>query len=155
MYYEWEDGLVQCKDSWKEVERNSGKTGIGVWWMFANTAWQRHVIAPYEEGCREEADQKIRVSYGKAKETHKYNNSLLNFSLDEEAKALESRITEYKASQVAKIILAEDAAQFEEKYQDMLQGLQELGIGALDSKKNEAYQKNCREQGSRIQKVNY
>ncbi len=154
MYYEWEDGLVRRKDSWKEVERNSGKTGIGAWWMFANTAWERHVIAPYEEGSREEADQKIRVTYGKAKETHKYNNSLLNFSLDEDAKALESRITEYKASQVAKIILAEDAAQFEEKYQDMLQGLQELGIGELDSKKNEAYQKNCQEQGSRIQKVN-
>ncbi len=154
VYYEWEDGLVRLKDAWKEAEINSGKTGVGAWWMFANTAWERHMLAPYLKGSREEADMQIRVAYGKAKETRRYDNSLLNLSLDEGMKVLESKIAEYKASQVAKIILAKDDRQFERKFQAMLQGLEELGIQELDSRKNEAYQENCRKRGSRIRKVN-
>ncbi len=154
VYYEWEDGLVRLKDSWKEAERNSGKTGVGAWWMFANSAWERHVRAPYEKGSRDEADTQIRTAYGKAKETRIYDNSLLNFSLDEEMKGLESQIAEYKKSQVAKIILAADDAQFEKEYQNMLEELGEMGIQELDRKKDEAYQKNCQEYQSRIPKVN-
>lgn len=154
VYYEWENGLVKLKDSWKEAESNSGKTGVGAWWMFANTAWERHVLAPYEKGSQEEADSQIRTAYGKAKETRKYDNSLLNFSLDEELKDLESQVAGYKKSQVAKIILAGDDAQFEKEYQNMLETLEEMGIHELDSKKDEAYQKNCQEYQSRIQKVN-
>ena len=122
--------------------------------MFANSAWERHVRAPYEKGSRDEADTQIRTAYGKAKETRIYDNSLLNFSLDEEMKGLESQIAEYKKSQVAKIILAADDAQFEKEYQNMLEELGEMGIQELDRKKDEAYQKNCQEYQSRIPKVN-
>lgn len=154
VYYEWEEGLVRPKEAWKEAQRNGGKTGIGAWWMFANTAWERHMLAPYEEGSLEDADQRIRVTYGKAKETRRYDSSLLNFSLEEDMKVLESQIGEYKSSQVAKVVLAGDNKQFEQEYQAMLQGLEQLGIKELDRKKDAKYQENCRKRGQKIQKVN-
>lgn len=154
VHYEMENGLVKLTDEGKEAKRDCATSGVDIWWMFQNTAWERSVLAPYEAGSIEEADTQIRVAYGKAKETRQYNSSLLSMSLGEGDQDLEGELWDYKKKQFLKVILAEDDAQFEQEYQVMMDKLEELGIRKLDAQKNIQYQRNCKEQKDRILKVN-
>lgn len=122
--------------------------------MFHNTAWERSILAPYEEGSEEEAETLIKVTYGKAKETRQYNSSLLAMSLGKRGENLEAELQDYKKKQILKVILAENNVQFEQEYQIMMDRLNEMGICELDTQKNIQYQENCREQDDRILKVN-
>lgn len=154
VHYEMQDGLVRLTEEGKQAKRDYGNTGVSAWWMFHNTAWERSVLAPYEEGSEEEAETLIKVTYGKAEETRQYNSSLLAMSLGEGGESLEAELEDYKKKQVLKIILAESDVKFEQEYQVMKDGLKEMGICALDEEKNIQYQKNCSEQNDRIPKVN-
>lgn len=154
VHYEMEDGLVKLTETGKQAKRDYGNTGVDAWWMFHNTAWERSVIAPYEAGSIEEAETQIRVAYGKAEESRKYNSSLLQMSLGEGKQGLEEEVQKYKEKQLPKVILAEDNEQFEQQYQILMDGLEACGICELDAEKNIQYQKNCREQKDRIAKVN-
>lgn len=154
VHYREEGGLVEITAAGKEARRDSGNSGVNAWWMFANTAWERSVLAPFESGSMEEADLQIRVAYGKAEETRCFNQSLLEFPLDLESQELEAEIEAYKKEQVAKIILAEDDAGFEAEYLAMLAHLEELGIHKLDRRRDASYRQNCKEQGARLQKIN-
>lgn len=154
VHYEMEDGLVKMTEEGKRAKRDYGNTGVDAWWMFHNTAWERSVLAPYEEGSTEAADTQLRVAYGKAKESRKYNKSLLQMSLGEGDQGLEAEVQSYKEKQLPKVILAEDDERFEQEYQILMDGLKSCGIEELDAEKNKQYQKNCQEQEDRIAKVN-
>lgn len=154
VHYVLENGLVKLTEEGEQAKKNYGNKGVAAWWMFHNTAWERSVLAPYEEGSNEEADVKIKVAFGKAKETRQYNSSLLSVSLGEEGQKLESELQDYKKKQMLKVLLAESDAQFEQEYQTLMDELEEMGIEELDAQKNVQYQKNCREQKERIEKVN-
>lgn len=153
-HYKLDDGLVKLTEEGKEARRDYGNSGVAVWWMFHNTAWQRSILAPYEEGSEEEAETQIKVAYGKAKRTKQYDSSLLHMSLDEEAQNLDTALKECEKRQILKVILAKNNEQFEKEYQIMMDKLAELGIYSLDEKKNEQYQKNCQRAYHKIQKVN-
>lgn len=154
VHYVLENGLVKITEEGQEARRDYSNSGVNSWWMFHNTAWERSVLAPFDEGSEEEADAQIRVAYGKAKETRQYNNSLLSMPLGEGDQDLEGELWDYKKKQYLKVILAENDDQFEQEYQVMIDQLEELGIHELDAQKNIQYQRNCREQKDRILKVN-
>lgn len=154
IHYELENGLVKLTEEGKQAKRDYGNTGVSAWWMFHNTAWERSMLAPYEEGSEEEAETLIKVTYGKAEETRQYNSSLLSMSLGEGGENLEGELWDYKKKQILKVLLAENDEQFEQEYQILMDRLKEMGICELDAEKNIQYQKNCREQNDRILKVN-
>lgn len=154
VHFELQDHLVKLTEEGKRAKRDYGNTGVGAWWMFHNTAWERSILAPYEEGSEEEAETLIKVTYGKAKETRQYNSSLLAMSLGKRGENLEAELQDYKKKQILKVILAENNVQFEQEYQIMMDRLNEMGICELDIQKNIQYQENCREQDDRIPKVN-
>ena len=66
-----------------EQDRNAySQSGLGAWWMFANTAWSRSVLPPIEKGSVDEADQRIRTAYGSNSRTVLFDLSLLNAPVD-------------------------------------------------------------------------
>lgn len=154
VHYVIEDGLVKPTPEGKEAERDYGNSGVAVWWMFHNTAWKRSVLAPFEEGSADDADAKLRTAYGKAEEARQYNSSLLSFSFGELEQDLEGQLLAYKKNQILRVLLAENDTKFEQEYRTMMDKLEEMGICDLDEEKNVQYQKNCKEQKERIQKVN-
>ena len=143
-----------------EQDRNAySQSGLGAWWMFANTAWSRSVLPPIEKGSVDEADQRIRTAYGSNRRTVIFDLSLLNAPVDSreedsEQESGEPQINAWKKSQVLKMILADTDEAFEEEFQTFCSTLKELGIETLEKKKDENYKKNCQEYGEVIRKVN-
>ena len=152
-YYIGEDGLYYRTD--KNAAKYYENTGINVWWMFVNTAWERSVAAQEND----EAAIKIMTAYGKDSATVMYDNSLLIMpgeltAEDKEEAKIEEEIQEWKSDQVIQVVLAEDKESFEQEYDKFIKGLYDIGIEKLMQYKNKGYQQNCLEYGEHIEKIN-
>lgn len=148
-----ENGIIYRTEKRKDAEANYSQTGIGAWWLFENFAWRRSVSPADEEYGN------IQLAYGMNPKTVRYNLSLLMFPADlipadsKEGK-IEQDIKNWKEKQILVTVLAETDEQFEIEYEKLINGLLERGIEEIDRIKNEAYQKNCEEYHSSIEKVN-
>lgn len=151
-YYVGEDGCY-CQT---EPENSTEPQELGIWWMFFNSAWSRSVQEISEDTARR---YEIETAYGMNSATVTYDSSLLLLPADliptESAEGrIEKSVAEWKDSQIVKVVLAESDRNFEREYEILIQGLLERGITRLDERRNDGYQANCQEYGSRIQKVN-
>ena len=154
-----EDGLIELTEEGLNARVNYTQSGVAAWWMFANTAWDRSVLAPFEEGSVDEASYEITTAYALDEDTHIYDSALVS-NLSETLlpgsiyEKMEENVEEWKRTQFPRVILAENDRLFEQEYQNLLSGLAERQIYELDSKKNDSYQKNCSEYGKKIEKMN-
>ncbi|MCR2021641.1 hypothetical protein NSB04_18250, partial [Blautia pseudococcoides] len=101
----------------------------------------------------------IFTAYGGHGSTVSYDESLLPLTAEDippesEEGILDARIKEYEKEQIPRIILAESREEAESRYTEMTETLKKIGIESLDAYKNEIYQKNCREYGVSIEKIN-
>lgn len=153
------NGLVVETEEGLEKKRNYSTSGIFAWWVFANNAWERSIMAPVLKGSTKEEGMEIEMAYAKDPRVVICDGSLLQLNMDvlesnpgyEELKA---KIDACKNERIARVILSETTEEFERNYEDMLTALQESGIEELNHIKNEQYQKNCKEYNARIEKVN-
>lgn len=151
-YYVGEDGCYHRMQGKASEEPE----GLGIWWMFCNSAWARSVQEISEVALRR---YEIETAYGMHPATVTYDSSLLLLPSDliptESAEGrIEKVVAEWKDSQIVKVVLAESEKDFEREYGILIQGLYERGIARLDERRDDGYQENCREYGSRIRKVN-
>lgn len=127
--------------------------------MFDNFSWERSVLPEPEKGSSTEAEKEIFTAYGSHERTAGYDESLLPLTAEDippesEEGILDAKIREYEKEQIPRIVLAESREEAEARYTEMTETLNRMGIDSLDAYKNEIYQKNCREYGKSIEKIN-
>lgn len=152
-----EDGTYLRTAEWQHAQKDYQQTGLGAWWMFSNSAWERSTL-PAPDDAQMHTDS-LYTAFGSNEHTHTYDSSLLIMPTDlipieSEEGRIQQAVDQWKQEQIMQIIFAEDDLTFEQRYSRFVQGLYDLGIEQLDAKLNEGYQANCREYGSYIPKVN-
>lgn len=153
------DGLVKRSEEGIEDSAAYSQTGQGAWWMFTNVSWEQSVLLEPEKGGRLDAEKDIYIAFSKDENTVIYDASLLTIpreimSSENEFDGIQTDINEYKKRQLSLLILAQSEQEFEERYQEFIETLKQLGIEKLDELKDEAYRKNCIKYGKQIDKVN-
>ena len=158
-YIRNEDGLIVRTMKGQGKARNYEETGMGIWWMFTNWAWERSVEQEPEEGSSEALELEAYMSYGKNEHTAIYENyGMYNIheSIPQEGAPgkIQANIDAWKQSQIPRILLAKSEDAFEKEYETFMQKLEDLDIHALDEEKNKIYLESCREYGIIPQKIN-
>lgn len=154
-----EKGRIRLTEAGNAARAEYADGGIEAWWMFVNTAWERSVLAPYEDGSTAEAEAELQTAYAKDERTVIYNRSLTDNLLRSLPEGnmyedMEKELEQWKKTQLSKVILASDDDRFEQEYQILLDGLAERNIQSLDAVKDMLYRERCREYGETIEKIN-
>lgn len=152
-YITTDGGLKKRTEAGRQKMADYSQTGIGTWWMFMNTAWERSIYAEPDEGSEEWAEQKIHTAFGRSSHTKCYDIALLPLETQSiplertDIRALDIRIKAYKNRQILRIILAESRQEAASLYQEMVSSLDSMGLRRLDNFKNQLYLENCRKYG--------
>lgn len=158
-YHLDDQGYVVQTEKGEKASLDYGQTGQGAWWMFDNFSWERSVLPEPKKGSSAAAEKEIFTAYGSHERTAGYDESLLPLTAEDippesEEGILDAKIREYQKEQIPRIILAESREEAEARYTEMTETLNRMGIDSVDAYKNEIYQKNCREYGKSIEKIN-
>lgn len=136
-------------------------TGVSAFWPFHNTtfSYSMQQAPTAETDLQAVTANNVNSAYGKAKDTVIYNSAALElpadlFPADSEFANDELQIKTYKEAQIAKIIMSNDAAEFNKNYEDMITQLKKLGIEALDQERNNYIQEKSKQYGVVIKGVN-
>lgn len=154
-----EEGLVEVTEQGEKRIKYYSKTGIGAWWNFANVSWHDHVTPPPDEDTSEYAIMQLQTALGRNENTAAYDLSLITvpdsyIDLDVKLRNVKSRLSDFVDEKLKKIVLAETDEAFELEYQELIDGVKELGIEELDQKKNQYVQESYEKYGTRLEKVN-
>lgn len=158
-YHLDDQGHVVQTEKGEKASLDYGQTGQGSWWMFDNFSWERSVLPEPKKGSSAAAEKEIFTAYGSHERTAGYDESLLPLTAEDIPPEsgegiLDAQIREYQKEQIPRIILAESREEAEARYTEMTETLNRMGIDSVDAYKNEIYQKNCREYGKSIEKIN-
>ena len=158
-YHLDDQGYVVQTEKGEKASLDYGQTGQGAWWMFDNFSWERSVLPEPKKGSSAAAEKEIFTAYGSHERTAGYDESLLPLTAEDippesEEGILDAKIREYEKEQIPRIVLAESREEAEARYTEMTETLNRMGIDSVDAYKNEIYQKNCREYGKSIEKIN-
>ncbi|MCM3443666.1 extracellular solute-binding protein [Metabacillus halosaccharovorans] len=155
------DGLIVQSEAGKKAALDFSKTGVSAFWPFHNISWHNHATpAPTEEtGTDGQGAMQVQTAFGKAPETVIYDNSVLTLPADfipvgSDMARDQEQIDVFKEAQISKIILAKDDTTFEQLYDELITTVKELGIEAIDSKKNEQLQKLSKDYDVKLEDVN-
>lgn len=154
-----DDGYVVQSEKGEAASLDYGQTGQGAWWMFDNFSWERSILPEPEEDSSTAAEKEVYTAFGSHDRTVSYDESLLPLTAEDippesDEGILDAKIRAYEKEQIPRIILAGSREEAAARYSEMTEALKRMGIETLDAYKNEIYQKNCREYGGRIEKVN-
>lgn len=154
-----DDGYVVQSEKGEAASLDYGQTGQGAWWMFDNFSWERSILPEPEEDSSTAAEKEVYTAFGSHDRTVSYDESLLPLTAEDippesDEGILDAKIRAYEKEQIPRIILAGSREEAATRYSEMTETLKRMGIETLDAYKNEIYQKNCREYGGRIEKVN-
>ena len=152
-----DNGKLVMTEKGKKAQGDWLSSGVNVWWMFFNIDWSRSVVADPDKDSEAALQNNIGCAYALDEKTQICDGTALQFLDIEdgaEYKQIEDSVEEWKKNQGTKVILAESEAEFEKQYQILIQGLKEREIDKLIEKKNELYQKNCKEYKVFLKKVN-
>ena len=154
-----DDGYVVQSEKGEAASLDYGQTGQGAWWMFDNFSWERSILPEPEEDSSTAAEKEVYTAFGSHDRTVSYDESLLPLTAEDippesDEGILDAKIRAYEKEQIPRIILAGSREEAAARYSEMTETLKRMGIETLDAYKNEISQKNCREYGSRIEKVN-
>lgn len=154
-HYTLKDGLVIKTEKGIQDAKDGPKTGVGMFWPFANGAFNDHVAPP--PTASELMSMQVRTAEGR--EAVLFDGSTFQWPGDfipagsKMANDL-AQIDIYKHAQVSKIILAKDEASFNKAYDEMISKLKQMGQTEIDAKFNEQFHKNEQEMGVTLKGVN-
>ncbi|MGO4375860.1 hypothetical protein AB4Z21_34970, partial [Paenibacillus sp. MCAF20] len=160
-YSKNEQGLVAQTNEGMQAVTDYATTGIGAFWPFANVSWSNSVKQPSTELTGQDGLVAISVqsAFGKSPHTFIYDLSPFILPTDfipsgSEMFNDQERINVYKESQIAKIVIANDDAEFSRLYGEMIAKIKELGIEAIDATINAQVQKQMKDGGIDLKGVN-
>ncbi|MBW5445172.1 extracellular solute-binding protein [Cohnella sp. CFH 77786] len=154
--YNVQNGLFVRTEQGKKNQDDRTKTGIDMFWEFANTAWTDHVTPPPTDPLDVMV---IKVGTAAVKASTLYDATPLGmpqgfFPPDSKEAKAEADIKLYREAQISKIILSKDEAAFNKNYDEMISKIKELGQLELDAKKNEQFHKQEQEMGITVKAIN-
>ncbi len=137
--------VIQTEQGIKDTA-DYNKTGLTAFWPFANISFTDSVTpVPTMETNREAiVAHNVSIVYGETPGVVPYDQSALwipNDLFPSDSKEFNDaqEIKSYKQAQVAKIVLAKDAAEFNKLYDEMIANLKKLGIDAIDAGKTKYF----------------
>lgn len=137
------------------------KTGLAAFWPFAYTTFSYSKQQPPTEETDPYAvtANRVQAAYGKHSQTKIYDNSSFQlpgdlFPADSKQANDELQIKTYKEAQIAKIVLANSDAEFNQLYDEMIDQIKKMGIEALDQERNNYVQKKNEEYGIKEVSIN-
>lgn len=149
-----ERGLIERTEEGQKDFDNMATTGIGAFWLFFNQDYERMV-----SDITNDIDEVASAVVGRDERTLIYDTSVFNLPTgyietgsSYDVTGIEVR--NYVPQQLAKMVMAEDDAQFEQLYQEFIAQLDKLGQKELDAYKNEAIQKNYETYGYSLKAIN-
>lgn len=153
------DGLAEETRQGMEDRKHYSRTGLSAWWPFFNKDWYYSVTPKPSGEDSITAESQILNSLGKYKDTAVYDESLVNFPVDyvdsdSLFREIETRLNQYKKSQITTVIMSSRKEEFEKQYNIMTDKMFSIGIKELDNRKNVIYEDNCSTYGKTIEKVN-
>ncbi|MDQ0877811.1 putative aldouronate transport system substrate-binding protein [Paenibacillus sp. V4I3] len=154
-HYTLKDGLVIKTEKGIQDAKDGPKTGVGMFWPFANGAFNDHVAAPPN------ADElmSLQITQSMGREAVLFDASDLVWPGDlipagsKMANDL-AQIDIYKHAQISKMVLAKDEASFNKAYDEMISKLKQMGQTEIDAKYNEQFHKSQQESGRTLKGVN-
>lgn len=154
--YTVQDGLFVRTEEGIKNQNDRTKTGVDMFWQFANGSWYDHVTPPPSAPLDVMA---MKAHTAAVKASTIYDATPLGlpagfFPPDSKEAKAEAEIKLYKEAQVSKIILSKDEAAFNKNYDEMISKIKKLGQLELDAKKNEQIQKQQQELGITVKGIN-
>ncbi|WP_199615838.1 type 2 periplasmic-binding domain-containing protein [Paenibacillus alkalitolerans] len=156
-----QDGLVVKTEQGIKDAQEYMKTGLSAFWPFHHTSFSWSTQQPPNEKTDIQAvtANRVQTAYGKAPETHIYNNAAFGlpgdlFPPDSKFANDELQIKAYRESQITKIVMAKNDAEFEKLYEEMITQLMKLGIEQLNAEKNKYVQQKLKEYGIDVKGIN-
>lgn len=160
-YTKNDKGLIVKTDKGIQDVKDSTKTGVDIFWQFANMSYFDHMDpAPTKrEGPDGLAQMEATTAYGRAKDVVTYEGSVLNLPGEFLAPGgknvtIKTQEEQYMLSQISKIVLAKDQASFNQFYDEFIAKLKELKVPELDAGKDVELQKKSKEMGVTVKGVN-
>lgn len=149
------DGLYIRTEEGTQKFNNSGVTGLGAFWAFANQNFDQKYMDPsFDKGIEPQC------AFGLNEATYKYDSAALDelpgsyIESNQEMLAISTEIQSYVGTQLANIILQATDSNFDTLYSEMLQQLEKLGLKDLDAYVNDAVQENYKRLGYTLKHVN-
>lgn len=160
-YTKDDKGLIVRTEKGIQDQKDSSKTGLDIFWQFANGAFLENVQpAPTKrEGAGGLIEMEAQTAYARAAEVVRWDSSVLAFPGDFYASGssnalIRDQIQLYYEAQLAKMVLAKDEAAFNKLYDEFVAKLKELKIDELNKAIDVELQKNLKEKGITVTGVN-
>lgn len=160
-YTKDDKGLIVRTEKGIQDQKDSIKTGLDIFWQFANLAFLENVQpAPTKrEGGGGLIEMEAKTAYGRAAEVVRYEQSVLTlpgefFASGSKNATIRDQIQLYYESQVAKMVLAKDEAAFNKLYDEFIAKMKDLKVDELDAAKDVELQKKSQEMGVTVKGVN-
>jgi len=153
-WIENEKGLIERTEAGKEAYDNMATTGMGAFWLFCNTSYDRSI-----QNITSNIEDNVAAVYGRSPETHLYDSTALvlpsgYIEAGSSYDITKIEVDNYVPQQFAKIVMAENDEQFDTLYQEFLKQLDKLGLPELDEYKNKVVQENYETYGYKLKAVN-
>lgn len=154
--YNVQDGLFVRTEQGQKAFDDASKTGVNIFWQFANGAWWDHVTPP-PTAPLDVMDMKVHTAAVKASTL--YDATPLGmpqgfFPPDSKEAKAEADIKLYREAQISKIILSKDEAEFNKNYDEMISKIKKLGQLEIDAKKDAQFHKQEQEMGITVKGIN-
>lgn len=160
-YTKDDKGLIVRTEKGIQDQKDSIKTGLDIFWQFANIAFLENVQpAPTKrEGTGGLIEMEAKTAYGRSPEIVRYDSSVLDlpgsfYAPGGKNVALREQIKLYMEAQVSKMLLAKDEAQFNKLYDEYVAQLKKLKVDELDAARDVELQKRSQEIGVTVKGVN-
>ncbi|MFC5467956.1 extracellular solute-binding protein [Cohnella suwonensis] len=160
-YTKDDKGLIVRTEKGIQDQKDSPKTGLDIFWQFANIAFLENVQpAPTKrEGAGGLIEMEAKTALGRSPEIVRYDSSVLNlpgsfYAAGGKNVTLREQIKLYMEAQVSKMLLAKDEAAFNKLYDEYVAQLKTLKVDELDAARDAELQKKSQEMGVTVKGVN-
>ncbi|KRE46138.1 hypothetical protein [Paenibacillus sp. Soil522] len=154
-------GLFTRTEKGTQDQKDSAKTGLDIFWQFANMAFLENVQpAPTKrEGGGGLIQMEAQTAYGRSPEVVRYDQSVLAlpgdfYAAGSQNAQIRDQIQQYMEAQVAKMVLAKDEAAFNKLYDEFVAMLKKLKVDELDAALDAELQKKSQEMGVTVKGIN-
>jgi putative aldouronate transport system substrate-binding protein len=154
--YTVKDGLFVRTEQGIKNQNDRSKTGVDMFWQFANTAWTEHVTPPPTDPLD---IMVMKVGTAAVKASTIYDAGPLGmpagfFAADSKEAKAQADIKLYREAQISKIILSKNEAEFNKNYDEMISKIKDLGQPEIDAKIDVQFHKQEQEMGITVKGIN-
>lgn len=154
-------GLLTRTEKGMQDQKDSAKTGLDIFWQFANMAFLENVQpAPTKrEGGGGLIEMEAKTAFGRSSEDGRYDASVLTVPGDFFAPGgknvqIREQIQQFYEAQLAKMVLAKDEATFNKLYDEFVSKMKQLKVDELDAALDAELQKKSQEMGVTVKGIN-